>query len=118
MNKNVRTGKVISERGKIYLESDGERWEMDEGMILAKTPLENLIGQEVEVFLSEPKQFVVGLHLKRELTLCYVPIHPTCYIPIDRRLLNGLEDGLRINLANQFLEDGLISEEVHAKLVR
>lgn len=117
MKKEVRTGKVVAEQGKFYLESEHERLELEAGMMLAETPLEELVGQKVEILLSEPKQYVVGLlPEKYQPILCYVPFRPTCYLPVDPEFLRGVEEAVRLNLAKQFLAEGLISEDIHAKL--
>jgi hypothetical protein len=118
MNEEVRRGKIVSERGKFFLEAGRERWELEEGMMIAEQPLPELVGREVEVLLSEPRRYVVGLVAEKlRPILCYIPYpHPLCYIPADPWLFKGVEDRIRVNLAEKFLEEGLITKEIHEKL--
>ncbi|MGD8969756.1 MAG: hypothetical protein PVI07_19800 [Anaerolineae bacterium] len=120
MKEEERTGTVVLEEGKYFLEVAGERQELPPGFA-AEEQLKELAGREVGVLYSEPKRFVVGL-VDRRLgpIICYLPIPPIppipCYIP-PPWVFRGIEKQVRINLADRFLEEGYISEEVYEKLI-
>jgi len=118
MKEEARIGTVVFKEGKYFLEVEGRREELLVGLVADEAQLRKLVGQEVEVLYSEPRRVVVGL-VAREIgpILCYVrPPWPVCYYPIPW-ILRGVEREVRVNLAKRFLEEGLISEEVYAKLV-
>jgi len=118
MKKETRTGTVVFEEGKYFLEVEGRREELLAGLVADEEQLRKLVGEEVEVLYSEPKRFVVGL-VSRKIgpILCYVwPPWPVCYYPVPW-ILRGVEKEVRVNLAKRFLKEGLISEEVYDKLI-
>jgi hypothetical protein len=49
MKEAIAKGKVISEKGKYYLEVEGERQELPMGMGIDEAQLGELASQEVEV---------------------------------------------------------------------
>lgn len=111
-------GKVAYEAGKYFLEVAGRREELVPGALADEAQLKELVGQEVEILYTEPRSWVVGLATARRRIVCYMPLpRPVCYLAIDPRVLRGLQDKVRLNLAKQFLEEKLISKEVYDKLV-
>ncbi len=118
MKEETRVGTVSFEEGKYFLEVEGKREELPVG-IVAEAKLKELVGREVEVLYTEPRRFVAGL-VDRKIgpILCYIPIPIPpipCYIP-PPWFFRGVEEQVRINLAKQFLEEGLISEEIFGRL--
>ena len=119
MEKPMR-GTLIREEDKFFVEVEGRR---DELMPMASAAeekkLTELVGKEVEFFLSEPRRYVVGIRGPelRRVILCYVippwPPGPICYLPIDRLVLQGVEDQVRANLARRLLDQKVISQEVY-----
>lgn len=120
MKEETRIGTVGFKEGKYFLEVAGRREELPVGIVAEEAQLKELVGQEVEVLYSEPRRVVVGL-IAKELPpiTCYIPWWRrwhTCYLPAPW-VLRGVEKEVRANLAKQFLEEGLISEEVFERLV-
>ena len=111
MAGSVVSGKVVSKEGKFFLEAAGKMHEIPAGAM--ETKLKELVGQEVEVFLSEPQTFVVGFKPK---PWCYY----TCYIaPPDWRIPFLVPEKEAIKkLADQFLKQGVITREVHGKITK
>jgi hypothetical protein len=121
MREEKRTGILVFEEGKYFLEVEGRREEVPPEAVAQEARLKELVGQEVEVLYSEPKRAVVGL-VARELMpiLCYIPWPPLppcfmCYLP-PPWVIRGVEQEVRTNLARRFLEEGYISEEVFERL--
>ena len=143
----AKEGVVIAEKGKYYLDLAGARVELLPQMTGGEENLKALAGQKVEVLYSEPTRFVVGLQSgRRPPILCYIvpftfgqqggvavehaqefhiaitdvegirrPII-LCYVPAPE-LIAGIEFEVRRNVANQMLQEGYISADVHAKIV-
>lgn len=122
MREEKRTGTVVFEEGKYFLEVEGTREEVPAEAIAQEAQLKELVGQEVEVLYSEPKRAVVGLVAKEFMPiLCYIPGPPwppcfMCYLP-PPWVIRGVELEVRTNLAKRFLEEGYISEEIFERLV-
>jgi hypothetical protein len=121
MREEKRTGIVVFEEGKYFLEVEGRREEVPPEAVAQEARLKELVGQEVEVLYSEPKRAVVGLVAKEFMPiLCYIPWPPwppcfMCYLP-PPWVIRGVEQEVRMNLARRFLEEGYISEEVFERL--
>ena len=125
MVERKKMGFVVFDEGRYFLKVDDRREELPVETVLQGEELEKLVGQEVEVLLSEPRQAVVGLIAKDALRFpifCYVPPWPPwppcfmCYLPAPW-LIKGVEREVQVNLAKRFLEEGYISEEVFRRLV-
>ncbi|HUW96613.1 MAG TPA: hypothetical protein VMW58_12575 [Anaerolineae bacterium] len=124
MKEASRKGMLIFEKGKYFLEVEGERQELPPGMGIDEAQLRDLAGKEVEVLYSEPKRFAIALLGPRmPPIICYLPPWPpepwpgpTCYLPVPW-LIKGVEKEVRANLAKRFLDEGLINREVYDKLV-
>jgi hypothetical protein len=111
-------GKVLLEGDKYFIDVAGRREELPPGVIGDEAELKELVGEQVEVFYSEPTRFIVGLkHPRRPPWMCYLPRPPwLCYLP-PPWVFKGFEKEIRLNLARQFLEEGLISKEVYDRLL-
>lgn len=131
-------GRIESENGVFYLRWEGGRDELPGDLLESQPGLKELIGQDVEVLLSEPRSFVIGLRVpKRPPILCYLPappwislgrpeqlaqafnahLHPSCYVPADW-MIRGVEEQVRRNLADRLLKDKVISKSVHDTIVK
>ncbi len=119
MEKETRAGKVILDRGHYFLQVGDKRLSLEPGGVLSKDQLKELEGKEVEVLYTKPRQDVIGL-ASREFPpiFCYVPPRALCYYPKDDWIFKGIEEQVRLNLADEFFNEGIISEEVHAILRR
>jgi len=120
MEEKQGRGMVLFEEGKYFLEVAGRRQELPPGF-LAEEQLKELAGREVELLWSEPTRFVVGIRGRRlPPIVCYLPIPPIppipCYIP-PPWVFRGVEQQIRVNLAERFLADKVISKEVYEKLI-
>ena len=124
MAERKKMGFVVFDEGRYFLEVEDRREPLPVETVLQEEQLEKLVGQEVEVLLSEPRQAVVGLVAKELLPFpigCYIPWPPwppcfLCYLPVPW-LIRGVERQVQVNLAKRFLEEGYISEEVFRRLV-
>lgn len=135
MKRQADKGKIILEEGKYFLDIDGKKQELPAGTI-DEAKLKELAGKEVEIIYSEPQSFVVGIKVDKLPTItCYIrpwPPHPPCYIwhphppcymycfvcylPADW-LIKGVEVEVRKNLAQRFLDEGIISKENYEKFI-
>lgn len=142
MKRQADKGKIILEEGKYFLDIDGKKQELPAGTI-DEAKLKELAGKEVEIIYSEPQSFVVGIKADKTIILncfifpwppkppCYVPCYiwdprppwPPCYIhcfvcylPADW-LIKGVEVEVRKNLAQRFLDEGIISKENYEKFI-
>jgi hypothetical protein len=141
-----KEGVVIAEGDKFFLELAGSRVELQPQMMGGVDNLKALAGQKVEILYSEPTRFVVGLQAgRRPPILCYYQHGPywettvgaepvpqyhvvitdeagirrpiiVCYVPAPG-LIKGVEYEVRRNLANQLLQEGYISADVHEKIL-
>jgi hypothetical protein len=122
MKERMRMGIVMFDEGKYFLEVEGRREELPLETVVEEEQLKKLVGQEVEVFFSEPRPAVVGIKAKELMPiLCYIPWPPwppcfLCYLPVPW-LIRGVEREVQINLAKRFREEGYISEEVFERLI-
>ena len=115
MKGDTAMGTVLFENGKYYIEADGERNELPVSLLTQEENLKDLLGQKVEVLYSEPKRFVVGLIPDKQVKrwpriICYLPA------PWEGLIETRVADSMRATLAKQYLEAGIISEEVFGKL--
>ena len=106
------SGKILFKDGQYYLEAGGKEQLIPVSPEAGKEQLHALVGHEVEVLHSEPKSFVVGLATR-------IPGRPPilCYIPVDPWLFGVVDEASRINLAKQFLNEGILTAETHEKLI-
>ncbi len=119
MEEETRIGKMVYREGKYFVEMEGRDEELPVGILADEAQFKELMGQQVEVLYSEPVRFVVGVKAKVPRVRCYYIL---CYYPRDfwdRRfgsVIPELKENVRIKLADRFLEEGIISQEVHDKL--
>jgi hypothetical protein len=139
MEKKAAEGKVIQENGRYFVKVGTVKEELVAEAVGGAEALKALAGQSVEVLYSEPQSFIVGLRLKgRPPILCYLPVpwirrapvheheaetaatfllrRPTCYIPADW-MVKGVEEQVRLNMAKELLDQGIINKEVYGKIV-
>jgi hypothetical protein len=122
MGERTQKGTIVREKGKFYLKMKDRREELPLDTVIDSDRLERLVGKDVEVLLSEPRQAVVGIRLEELLPiLCYIPWPPwppcfLCYLPAPW-LIKGVELEVQRNLAKRFLEEGYINEEVFKRLI-
>ncbi|HXJ92004.1 MAG TPA: hypothetical protein VMT20_03885 [Terriglobia bacterium] len=113
MAEHPKTGKVTFREGNYFLEAEGKHHAIPVGANVQTPQLKELVGKQVEILYSEPKSFVVGL----------VPVGATsrppriiCYFPADPWAVGVVEEGARAALAQQFLNEGVLSKETFEKL--
>lgn len=111
-------GTIVMEGEKYFIDVAGQREELPVVVVGDEAELKEMVGTQVEVLYSEPTRFIVGLKPpRRPPWLCYLPRPPwLCYLP-PPWVFRGFEQQVRVNLAKQFLEEGLISKEVYDRLV-
>jgi hypothetical protein len=61
MEEKVVKGKVVHQEGKYFLEVAGKKEELPVGLFTDEGFLKDQVGQEVEVFYSTPRPFVVAI---------------------------------------------------------
>ena len=117
-----RSGIIVEVEGDYFLQTSGVRTakktkrEQKEMIKIAsaaeKEKYSKLVGQKAEVILSEPVRSVIGIAVEPKyplgfpcyFILCYIPVPWFWNVPIiDKELLQPL--------ANQFLEEGILSQE-------
>lgn len=113
MAEQPKTGTVVFKEGTYFLEAEGKRHAIPVGANV-QTPLKELVGKQVEVLYSEPKSFVVGL--VQAGASSFRPPRVICYFPADPWAVGVVEEGARVALAQQFLNEGVLSPETFAKL--
>jgi hypothetical protein len=114
MDKKPGTGTVVYKEGTYFLEAEGKTHAIPVGAHLKTEQLKELVGQKVEVVFSEPTSFVIGL----------VPVAKVggripriiCYFPADPWAFGVVEEAARVGLAQQFLNQGVLSKENYEKL--
>lgn len=113
MEKPV-VGKVVVKNGKYFLEAERTLHDLPVGLLVDEEHMKDLVGQEVEVMLSEPQRFVVAILPKRPR----VPI--TCYIPAPWWRISEIviDKVAGVRLAKRFLEERVISKEVYEKITK
>jgi hypothetical protein len=115
--KERHMGKVIHEEGKFFVVVNDVRSELPLGLMADEGKLKQLVGKEVEVLFTEPTRFIIALvpqvpRIPR--IICYIPAPDTIY---GRTVITAVEKAARVNLADQLLEGGIISQAVHDKIV-
>lgn len=116
MDTKTRTGTVVEKDGTFFLEVDGRPHPIPVGSHINLQQLKELAGQKVELIQSEPKSFVVGLV---PAPAAKAGVHFTrilCYFPADPYLLGVVDEGARLGLAKQFLDQGVLSKANYEKL--
>jgi hypothetical protein len=113
----TKTGKVIHNKGKYFLEMEGKSQLINEKTLSDPAALKSMAGQNVEVTVSSgANAFPVDIALaeagakkpKKPRILCYVP-------PVDM-LKNVKMDLIRPKLADQLLKEGHITQEIHRNI--
>jgi len=113
MVEHPKTGTVVFKEGTYFLEAEGKHHVIPVGANVQSPQLKELVGKKVDILYSEPQRFVAGL----------VPVGATsrppriiCYFPADPWAVGVVEEGARQALAQQFLNEGVLSKETFEKL--
>ncbi len=115
--KERHMGKIIHEGGRFFVVAEEARTELPMGLVADEKQLHELVGKEVEVLFSEPTRFIVALVptvVKIPRIICYIPVPDAVFGP---SVITAVEQAARLNLANQLLEAGVISQAVHDQIV-
>lgn len=115
MDTKTRTGTVVDKGGNFFLEVDDKLHPIPVGSHINVQQLKELAGQKVELIQSEPKSFVVGLVPAAAKAGVHFP-RVLCYFPADPYLLGVVDEGARVGLAKQFLDQGVLSKANYEKL--
>lgn len=115
MEKKPTTGTVVHKEGNFFLEAEGKLHAIPVGPNLKTTQLKELVGQKVEVLLSEPTSFVIGLVPVAAKAGVRLP-RVICYFPADPFAFGVVDEGARSAFAAQFLQQGVLSKENYEKL--
>jgi len=113
MAEQPKTGTVVLKEGTYFLEAEGKRQVIPVGANV-QTSLKELVGKKVDILYSEPQRFVAGLVQSGASTVRFPRI--ICYFPADPWAVGVVEEGARQALAQQFLNEGVLSAETFAKL--
>jgi len=139
-------GKVLAREGRFFLQYENELHEIDPMLVGGVEVLKRVAGQEVEL-VTQVTPWVAGVIWDKVRIVCYLPppdiwgtlrgglsttpaahVHtelettlakiarPVCYVPADW-VIRGVEEQVRRNLLKQFVEDKIITMEVHDQLV-
>ncbi len=116
-SKEKHVGKVIHDGGRFFVQTGEARTELPVGLVADEKQLQKLVGKEVNVLFSEPTRFIVALvptvpRIPR--IICYIPLPDAVFGP---SVITAVEEAARLNLANQLLEAGVISQAVHDQIV-
>lgn len=111
MKEEVVKGKLVHKEGKYFLDVAGKMEEIPDGVLAEKGDLKKMVGQEVEVFYSIPKPYVVALRGldKRRIIICNLPrrefLGPILNTPDDNMMQTALTNlHLRGDLTTQQYE--------------
>ena len=107
MAHRPRSGTVVQKEGNFFLEAEGKLTPIPVSPTFQPATLKELIGKKVEVLYTEPRSFVAGLVGGRVPILCYFPVDPWFSV---------VDEGARLGVARQFLNEGLISQETFEKI--
>jgi hypothetical protein len=114
MKKDTEKGTIRYEDGKYFVEANDRREALPTDLLTSAEDLKPLVGQEVEVLYSEPRRFIIGLvpheAVKWPRIICYVPA------PWRGMIEARAIEAMRLSLAKQYHDEGIISEEVFKKL--
>jgi hypothetical protein len=113
MAEQPRTGTVVFKEGTYFLEAEGKHQAIPVGANV-QTSLKELVGKKVDILYSEPKSFVVGIVQSGASTVRFPRV--ICYFPADPWAVGVVEEGARQALAQQFLNEGVLSSATFAKL--
>jgi hypothetical protein len=98
-------GTVLREEGCFFLEVEGKRHELPEGLLADRKHLEELIGQRVHIVIGDSPIIFID-HI-----LCYVPADPWGWVVrVDPAIRQGILDG--------FVKAGLLSQEKAEQVMR
>jgi hypothetical protein len=115
MGEKPRNGTVVHKDGNFFLEAEGKLHAIPVGSDQKSTQLKELVGQKVEVVLSEPISFAIGLVPQNAKPGVRFP-RVICYFPADPWAFGVVEEGVRAGLAQQFLSQGILSKANYEKL--
>ena len=107
MAHRPRSGTVVQREGNFFLEAEGKLTPIPLSPTSQPGNLKELVGKKVEVLYTEPRSFVAGLVGGRVPILCYFPVDPWFSV---------VDEGARLGVAQQFLNEGLISQETFEKI--
>jgi hypothetical protein len=115
MDTKSGTGTVMYKEGTFFLEMEGKQHVIPVGPHLKATQLKDLLGQKVDVVFSEPISFVIGL-VSASAKPGVRPPRVICYIPVDPFAFGVVDEAARRGLAQQFVEQGVLSKANYEKL--
>lgn len=116
MENKPTTGKVSFREGQYYLETQGKQQLIPIGPHVDAANLKALVGQQVEVLYSEPHSFIAGFVAIAPDPAIKFPRRILCYIPAPIDLGGVIQEEIRVGLAKQFLNDGVLSKANFEKL--
>jgi hypothetical protein len=98
------SGKVLEEKGRYFVETGKEKQELFPNAFGGVEAIKGLVGQEVEVFLSEPRVLAVVAHKLPPRFKCFL-----CYVPApDLQDLWEIDPAIRQGLLKSFVDKGLV----------
>ncbi len=112
MEEKVVKGKVVHKEGKYFLEVAGKMEELPIGLLADEKFLKEQEGQEVEVFYSLPKPYVVALKTIK------IPRIILCNIPAELRgnLITHPSAEMIHSVSTRLLKEGFITQKVFDKI--
>ena len=113
MAQQPKTGTVVLKDGTYFLEAGGKLQPIPVSPNTQPAQLKELAGQKVDIFYSEPVQFVVGVVKSGTIPR---PPRIICYFPADPWAFGVVEEGVRAVFAKQLLNEGVLSKETFEKL--
>ena len=121
MSEKKIVGTIVEAKGGYFLETSGLRAPRKKetvqiGSATQKAAFANLVGQEVEVILSEPIRSVIaviGKQIPPSKAKCYIIL---CYKPVDG-FMRAVDQKMIEPLAMQFYREGILSEANYKKVI-
>ena len=107
MAEKLKSGTVVHKEGNFFLEAEGKLTPIPVSPQFHPETLKELVGKKVEVLYTEPRSFVAGLIGGRVPILCSLPVDPWFSV---------VDEGARLAVAKQFLNEGLLSKETFEKI--
>jgi hypothetical protein len=107
MTHKPKAGTVVEKEGNFFLEAEGKLTPIPVSPHFQPGTLKELVGKKVEVLYTEPRSFVAGLVGGRVPILCYFPVDPWFSV---------VDEKARLTVAQQFLNEGLLSKETFEKI--
>lgn len=98
MQERELYGTVVQEKGAFFLEFQGMRQELPEGVMVDHDRLAKLVGQRVHVVFGNAPIVVLD-HI-----LCYVPADPWAWV-------GRVEPGIRQGILDGMVQAGLLTKE-------